>query len=42
MNQPTMKAKLAFYKAKGDWIDLLIRVFANSPYSHVEIVINKD
>ena len=35
-------AKLAFYKAKGDWIDLLIRVFTNSKYSHVEIVINKD
>lgn len=42
MNQPTTKAKLAFYKAKGDWIDLLIRVFTNSPYSHVEIVTNKD
>ena len=37
-----MKAKLAFYKAKGNWIDLLIRVFTHSPYSHVEIVINKD
>ena len=37
-----MKAKLAFYKAKGDWVDLLIRVFTNSKYSHVEIVINKD
>ena len=37
-----MKAKLAFYKAKGNWVDLLIRVFTNSKYSHVEIVINKD
>ena len=34
--------KLAFYKAKGDWVDLLIRVFTNSKYSHVEIVYNKD
>ena len=34
--------KLAFYKAKGNWVDLLIRVFTNSKYSHVEIVINKD
>lgn len=37
-----MKAKIAFYKAKGNWIDLLIRVFTNSKYSHVEIIINKD
>ena len=37
-----MKAKLAFYKGKGNWVDLLIRVFTNSKYSHVEIVINKD
>ena len=34
--------KLAFYKAKGDWVDLLIRVFTNSKYSHVEVVHNKD
>lgn len=34
--------KLAFYKAKGDWVDLIIRVFTNSKYSHVEIVHNKD
>ena len=34
--------KLAFYKAKGNWVDLLIRVFTNSKYSHVEIVHNKD
>ena len=37
-----MKAKLAFYKAKGTWVDLLIRVFTNSKYSHIEIVCNKD
>ena len=37
-----MKAKLAFYKGKGNWVDLLIRVFTSSKYSHVEIVINKD
>ena len=42
MNQPIMRLKLAFYKAKGTWIDLLIRVFTHSPYSHVEIVHNKD
>lgn len=34
--------KLAFYKAKGNWVDLLIRVFTHSKYSHVEIVHNKD
>ena len=34
--------KLAFYKGKGNWVDLIIRVFTNSPYSHVEIVLNKD
>ena len=34
--------KLAFYKAKGDWVDLIIRVFTNSKYSHIEIVHNKD
>ena len=34
--------KIAFYKAKGNWVDLLIRAFTNSKYSHVEIVCNKD
>ena len=34
--------KLAFYKGKGNWVDLLIWVFTNSKYSHVEIVHNKD
>ena len=42
MNQPTMRMKLAFYKAKGDWVDLLVRIWTNSPYSHVEVVHNKD
>ena len=37
-----MKAQIAFYKAKGNLVDLLIRVFTNSKYSHVEIVCNKD
>ena len=37
-----MKVQIAFYKARGDWVDLLIRVFTNSKYSHVEIVHNKD
>lgn len=37
-----MKVQIAFYKAKGDWVDLLIRVFTNSKYSHVELVHNKD
>lgn len=37
-----MRMKLAFYKAKGNWVDLLIRVFTHSKYSHVEIVHNKD
>lgn len=35
--------KLAFYRAKGNIIDLLVRIWTNSPYSHVEIVTtNKD
>ena len=37
-----MKVKIAFYKAKGDWVDFLVRLWTNSPYSHVEIVHNKD
>ena len=32
--------KLAFYKGKGDFFDKLIRIWTNSPYSHVEIIIN--
>ena len=42
MNQPRMRMKLAFYKCKRGWVDLLIRVFTHSKYSHVEIVHNKD
>ncbi len=26
-----LKAKIAFYKAKGDWVDLLVRVWTISP-----------
>lgn len=37
-----MKAPIAFYKAKGNIIDLLVRIWTHSHYSHVEIVINKD
>ena len=37
-----MKVQIAFYKAKGDWIDLAIRLWTNSIYSHCEIVSNKD
>ncbi len=33
-----MKMKLAFYKAKGNWKDKLIRFWTKGPYSHVEIV----
>lgn len=42
MKSPTIRMKLAFYKGKGNWVDLLIRVFTHSKYSHVEIVHNKD
>lgn len=34
-----MKAQIAFYKAKGDYVDKAIRVWTNSPYSHCELVI---
>ena len=37
-----MKAQIAFYKAKGTLIDLAIRIWTHSPYSHCEIVLNKD
>lgn len=33
-----MKAKIAFYKAKGNYVDKAIRIWTNSPYSHCEIV----
>ena len=35
-----MKAKLAFYKGKGDITDKLIRWWTKSPYSHVELVVD--
>jgi len=31
-------AKLAFYKAKGGWIDKVIRWGTRAPHSHVELV----
>lgn len=31
-----MKAQIAFYKAKGNIIDLAIRIWTNSPYSQKE------
>jgi hypothetical protein len=37
-----MKAQLALYKAKGTLVDLAVRIWTNSPYSHCEIVVNKD
>lgn len=35
--QPT-PTRLAFYKAKGTWVDRLIRWGSSSPYSHVELI----
>lgn len=37
-----MKAKLAFYKGKGTFVDKLIRIWTKSKYSHVELVYGKD
>lgn len=37
-----MKAKLAFYKGTGDWIDWCIRKYTRSPYSHVELVVGNN
>lgn len=34
-----MKARLAFYKGKGDWTDKAIRLWTKSKYSHVELVV---
>lgn len=31
--------KIAFYKAKGNWIDAIVRFRTNSIYSHCELVI---
>jgi len=36
-----MKAKLAFYKGKGDFTDRLIRWYTSSEFSHVEVVVGK-
>ena len=36
-----MKARLAFYKGKGTLVDKSIRLWTNSPYSHVELVIGE-
>lgn len=33
-----MKTKIAFYKAKGNYIDKAIRIWKVSPYSYCEIV----
>lgn len=41
MNKQT-NAKIAFYKAKGNLVDKVIRLFTVSPYSHCEIVIGKN
>lgn len=37
-----LKAKIAFYKAKGDWVDLLVRVWTISPWEYGEIVLGKN
>lgn len=37
-----MKVRIAFYKAKGNYVDKAIRIWTNSPYSHCEIVIDKN
>ena len=37
-----MKAKIAFYKAKGDIVDKAIRLWTRSKYSHCEIVIGEN
>lgn len=31
--------QLAFYKAKGDWVDWIVRKWTKSIYSHCEVVI---
>lgn len=30
---------LAMYKARGNWVDKIIRLFTGKPYSHCEVVI---
>ena len=37
-----MKAKIAFYKAKGNIVDKAIRLWTRSKYSHCEIVIGEN
>lgn len=32
--------QLAFYKAKGDWQDKVIRIWTKGPYSHVELIMD--
>ncbi len=34
-----MKVKIAFYKAKGNWQNKIIRWWTKSPYSHAELVL---
>ncbi|WP_419851648.1 hypothetical protein [Actinobacillus pleuropneumoniae] len=31
---------LAMYKAKGNWVDCVIRLFTGKPYSHCEIAVS--
>ena len=33
-----MKVKVAFYKAKGNWQNRIVRWWTKSPYSHAELV----
>lgn len=33
------KVYLAMYKAKGNWVDQVIRLFTGKPYSHCEIAV---
>lgn len=35
------KVYLAMYKAEGNWVDKVIRLFTGKPYSHCEIAISK-
>ena len=37
-----IKARVAFYKGKGDWADWAIRKYTGSAYSHTELVIDND
>ena len=34
--------QLAFYKAKGDWVDWIVRKWTKSIYSHCEVVIGDE